>query len=275
MNNRLPISGFDRPSRASRAITASWAVSSSPVWTVRLRADSPVASQLAPGPLGERLDAHRVQHVVGGAQLLARVNAAALAAQPLAVEQMGAGELHADAGPAEVRDRLAVVPLGGVALAEQGADAGFDPQRPLGGCRPRAFGQPLECGSDQCLVAGPGRRLGQLGHDIRPVPELVTLEGSPRGVARRVVATEAVVEHRARVVGEADHPAQTACASPPARWPRSAPTPVPPDPARPRAPSRHTRPAGSRSPRRSGDPLRRVAPPWSTRRRTGGPWRGS
>ena len=64
--------------------------------------------QLAPGALGERLDAHRVQHVVGGAQLLARVDAAALAAQPLAVEQMAAGELDADAGTAEARDRLAV-----------------------------------------------------------------------------------------------------------------------------------------------------------------------
>ena len=43
MNNRLPISGFDSPSRASRAITASWAVSSSRVSTVRLRAVAPVA----------------------------------------------------------------------------------------------------------------------------------------------------------------------------------------------------------------------------------------
>jgi hypothetical protein len=48
MNNRLPISGFDRPSRASRAITASWAVSPSLVWTVRLRAVSPVARSSRP-----------------------------------------------------------------------------------------------------------------------------------------------------------------------------------------------------------------------------------
>jgi hypothetical protein len=43
-NRRVPISGLDRPSRASRAITVSWAVSASRVWTVRLRAVSPVAS---------------------------------------------------------------------------------------------------------------------------------------------------------------------------------------------------------------------------------------
>ena len=55
--------------------------------------------------------------------------------------------------------------------------------------------------------------------------------------------------------------------SPPARSPRSAPTASLPGPARPRASSRHSRPAGSRSPRRSGDPLRSAAPPWSARRR--------
>src|SRR5580700_4173977 len=51
--------------------------------------------QLAAGPLSERRDAHRIQHAVRGAQLLARVNTAALAAQPLAVEQVSAGELRA------------------------------------------------------------------------------------------------------------------------------------------------------------------------------------
>ena len=45
MNSRVPISGLDSPSRASRAIWASWAVSSSflAVTAVRLRAVSPVA----------------------------------------------------------------------------------------------------------------------------------------------------------------------------------------------------------------------------------------
>src|SRR4051812_30392630 len=43
MNSRAPISGFDRPSRASRAIWVSWAVSPLLVSTVTLRAVSPVA----------------------------------------------------------------------------------------------------------------------------------------------------------------------------------------------------------------------------------------
>src|SRR5215468_8949691 len=46
--------------------------------------------QLAAGALGERLHADRVEQVVGGAQLLAPVDAPALAAQPLPVEQMRA-----------------------------------------------------------------------------------------------------------------------------------------------------------------------------------------
>ena len=54
---------------------------------------------------------------MGRSQLLAGVDAAALAAQPLAVEQMGARELHADAGPAEPVDRLAVETLGDLALS--------------------------------------------------------------------------------------------------------------------------------------------------------------
>src|ERR1035438_75663 len=96
MKSRAPISGLDRPSRASRAIWASWGGSSTVTSTVRLRAVSPAAAsspralpapptrlcsvggrpdgdldaalagglaggrQLATGPLGERPDAHRV-----------------------------------------------------------------------------------------------------------------------------------------------------------------------------------------------------------------------
>jgi hypothetical protein len=45
-------------------------------------------------------------------------------------------------------------------------------------------------------------------------------------------------------------------------------------PARPRATSRCTQAAGSRSPPRSGDPLRTAGPPRSTRRRQGGSRRG-
>ena len=54
-----------------------------------------------------------------GAQLLVRIEAAVLAAQPLAVKQVGAGQLDADPGPAEPLDRLGVQGFGFVVRAEQ------------------------------------------------------------------------------------------------------------------------------------------------------------
>ena len=117
MKSRVPISGFESPSRASRAIWASWAVRSPRVSTVRLRTVSPVAK----GAVGERFRPHRGEHLVGRPKLLARVDAASLATEPFTIKQVRAGELHADAGTAEALDRLAVEALGGIALAEQGA----------------------------------------------------------------------------------------------------------------------------------------------------------
>ena len=102
-------------SRASRAICASWAVSSSSVLTVRLRTVSPVASSSRRARSANPSMPIAAVHLVGGAQLLAGVHAPPSPAQPLAVEQVGAGERHPDAGAAEPLDRLAVEALGAVA----------------------------------------------------------------------------------------------------------------------------------------------------------------
>jgi hypothetical protein len=51
---------------------------------------------------------------VSDTQLLARVNPAALTAQPLSIEQMRPGDLNADAGTAQAVDRLAVEEIGGI-----------------------------------------------------------------------------------------------------------------------------------------------------------------
>ena len=75
MNSWAPISGFVSPSPASRAICASCAVSSSCVSTVRLRTRLAGGEQLAAGALGERFGADAAEHVVGGTQLLAGVQA--------------------------------------------------------------------------------------------------------------------------------------------------------------------------------------------------------
>jgi hypothetical protein len=93
------------------------------------RLDRPLAhrvaggQQLTPGPFGERLDAHRDEQVMGGPQLGAGVPAPVLAAQPFAVQQVGAGHGRAHAGTAEPLDRLAIEVLGGLALAQQGTRA--------------------------------------------------------------------------------------------------------------------------------------------------------
>ena len=77
--------------------------------------------QLPAGALRERLRAHLAQHLVSGAQLLARLHPAALPAQPFAVDEVGAGELDAHARAAKAADRFAVEGVGGVILADQRA----------------------------------------------------------------------------------------------------------------------------------------------------------
>jgi hypothetical protein len=64
---------------------------------------------------------------VRGAQLRPRLGPAALAAQPLAVQQVRAGEFGPKAGAAEPVGRLAVPALGVLAVAEQRAAACVDP----------------------------------------------------------------------------------------------------------------------------------------------------
>src|SRR6516165_10526003 len=75
--------------------------------------------QLPAGALGEGLHPDPGEQVVGRTQLLARVDAAALAAQPLPVEQMRAGKLRADFGAAEPLDRTAIQEIRVVAAGQQ------------------------------------------------------------------------------------------------------------------------------------------------------------
>ena len=75
----------------------------------------------------------RDEQLVGDAQLLARVDAPALAAQPLAVEQVRAGELRPQPGAAEPLDRLAVEAARPPSPSLSSArDARLDAERPVG-----------------------------------------------------------------------------------------------------------------------------------------------
>ena len=88
--------------------------------------------QLATGALGECLESHLGEQVVSGAELPACVQSTAATAQPLAVDEVGAGKLCADAGTAKPLDRLLEVPLRDLAAAHQGTRAGRDPEPSVG-----------------------------------------------------------------------------------------------------------------------------------------------
>src|SRR5260370_35085266 len=93
-------------------------------------------AQLGPGPAGEGIHAHRVEHGEGGAQLVPGVAAAALAAQPLAVQEVGAGELGPAPGAAAPVHPLATVSLGCFSPSQQAPGARPDAQPPVGSARP-------------------------------------------------------------------------------------------------------------------------------------------
>jgi hypothetical protein len=113
-------------------------------------ADRPLAHLLArrlkllTRALGERLHPDRGQHLVGRAQLLARVDPAILAAQPLAIEKVRAGELRTEPGAPQPLDRLAVKIVGGRPGAEQRPAPRFDAERELSAAGLRRLSQSLE-----------------------------------------------------------------------------------------------------------------------------------
>src|SRR6266545_1622963 len=89
-------------------------------------------AQLGLGPVGERLHAQRAEQLTGGAQLLARAAAAAPTAQPLAVQQVGPGQLRGDLALAQVLDGQPVPVLSVLVVGQQRLAAGQQPQRPRG-----------------------------------------------------------------------------------------------------------------------------------------------
>jgi hypothetical protein len=91
---------------------ASCAVSAVTMSTRRLRAVSPVAASSRRACSANARDAHVGQYLVCGAQVGAGIQAAALAAQPSAIEQVSAGELGAEPAAAGAVDRLVVQILG-------------------------------------------------------------------------------------------------------------------------------------------------------------------
>src|SRR5262245_29271033 len=73
-----------------------------------------------------------------------RVGTAALATQPLAVEQICTGEFRAEPCTRKAIDGFLEVRLRAVAFAEECARPGFDPQRPVGARGGRGLRQSFE-----------------------------------------------------------------------------------------------------------------------------------
>jgi hypothetical protein len=101
----------------------------------------------------------RSEHVVGGPQALARVQPPALTAQPLAVQQAGAGQIGAELGAAKPVDRFSVQTLGGLVFAQQRPAAGLDAEGEIVAAGLRRLRQPLKRGGRHVGVPRPGGRL--------------------------------------------------------------------------------------------------------------------
>ena len=166
-------SGADEQFRGDLRVGAS--VSGQPGDVLLLRGEFgvgghlPLADRLASGEqfpagsLGEGLSANHGEQVVGGAQLVAGVTPPELAAKPLAVEQVGTGELGPQPGAAEPLDRLGVVMLGIAAFAEQRSRACLQALRPVRTLDGRHGRQALQRFPGQFCLPGSHGGLDQFG----------------------------------------------------------------------------------------------------------------
>ena len=127
MKSRAPISGFDRPSRASCAICSSCAVSSSRVSTVRLRTLSPVACSSRRARSAKLPSPSPMNMSCAVRNCSRRVDAPAIASKPLAVEQVSPGELGAHPCSAQMLDRLTERAFGGGAFAQRARERASTP----------------------------------------------------------------------------------------------------------------------------------------------------
>ena len=133
---------------------------------------------------------------MGHAQLIARLAAAALPAQPLPVQQMSAGQLDADAGPAQPLDGLPVQALGLLSLAQQRLRARLDPQSPGGAADGGHLGEPPAGVSGRLGLPAARGRLDQLNQSPVGVSQLGMVLAGPLGGCQRFgVGAQAVVQH--------------------------------------------------------------------------------
>src|SRR5690349_20800571 len=129
--------------------------------------------ELAACAFGEGLHADDGEHLVGRAELFAGVDPAALAAKPLAVEEVGTRGLRAERRAAQAIDGLAVEILGDGAVAQQRSGARLDSERPLGAAGSSRLRKALEPDRREPSIAAPGGRLDEFGRRPRRRADLV------------------------------------------------------------------------------------------------------
>ena len=124
------------------------------------------------------------------------IRTAPFPAEPLAVEQVSAGEIRSVPGAGEPLDGLAVEALGGAAVAEQRTRAGLDPQPEVGASGLRRFGQPRHRPGREAGVSAAHSGFDQLGQGPqRDVHSCVLAGLRGRGQCLLILA-QAVVQNR-------------------------------------------------------------------------------
>src|SRR3954447_19021904 len=132
-------------------------------------------------------------------QLLARVEPAALPTQPFAVQEVSAGELHPDASPGEPLYRLAIEPLGGLAIAKERPRARLDAERPVRSTGSSVGREPPQGVGSRLRPPAPNSGLDELRQRQRGERQLVRLHAVLlSGDQRLLVAAQSVVEQRTR-----------------------------------------------------------------------------
>ena len=136
-------------------------------------------------------------------ELLARVDAAMLTPQPLAVEQMRARELGPQQGAAQPLDRFLIQALGGLARAHQGTGTSVDSEGRVTAGESRGRNDALESDARQLRVPAPGCSFQQLHRHPSGDKQLVRaiVEWVPGGSHRVLVAAQAVAQKCQHPVG--------------------------------------------------------------------------
>jgi hypothetical protein len=102
--------------------------------------------------------------------MLACLRSAMLAPKPLAVDQVGAGEVDRDASPGEPLQGLPVEAIGGLALTGEGPRTRLDPDRPVRAAGLCPLGEALDGGGCDVGPVTTGGRFDQRGLPIPASP---------------------------------------------------------------------------------------------------------